>query len=519
MKYYQWHLQPHNNSKVPPQHGVVASSLNIGEKIILGKYNNENIPWEVVAKNHYNNNDVNLWTPYSIGTTQFNETYDTAESIDYRNSIPKTLCQNIYNSFTEKEKDAVLLTTLPTCVANDGTVVNIEDHVFLYSNTELDATAALGDIPGDTGCTSFNFTNDQKNARTKLSDGSWAGGSTRYGRTWSRSAYISSSFVVVMWGSAFSFTTSADSTCGFAPSTNISSSTILYKHSDNNYYLDKEEGEQLTVNNLPLRSLLDIEGKRFILMAKNHEGHPDNSATLILEKIYNSQVFGTGIIYQDSPIRTFLQTDFLNLFSNKDLFLNVTFKTKDLLNDTYYELEDKFFLLSSTEVGFENDANEGSNFGFTSNADRIAYRLDNNAAYYWWLRTPHSSSRVRFVVAVGSLAYNSPSISGGVRPACCISKDNKVTKNDDGSYSVVDSIIIFTISESISATETTIYNCTARNGMTWEEWYNSEYYNLPGYINISDLVLISTDQSQKDTDVIIHSEKYEYTGVWYPEPL
>ena len=221
--------------------GVVASSLNIGEKIILGKYNNENIPWEIVAKNHYNNNDINLWTPYSLQVTQFNSASDTAESIDYRNSIPKTLCGNIYNSFTEKEKNAVLLTTLPTKITRDNTVVDIEDYVFLFSGTELGGT---GNYAGDTGCTSFNFTNDQKNARCKDVNGSWVGGSSTYGRTWSRSAYTSSSFFpAVIWRSDGRFDYSlANNSILFAPATNISSNTILYKHSDGNYYLDKENG-------------------------------------------------------------------------------------------------------------------------------------------------------------------------------------------------------------------------------------------------------------------------------------
>ena len=220
--------------------GVVASSLNIGEKIILGKYNNENIPWEIVAKNHYNNNDINLWTPYSIDTTQFNETRDTAESIDYRNSIPKTLYQNIYNSFTEKEKGAVLLTTLPTCVTNTGSVVTLQDYVFLFSGKELGGTGNHG---ADTGCTSFNFTTEQKNARAKLSNGNWTNSS--WGAFWSRSAYVhSSGSIAVYW---YSNSSSLSSTYpsfsyGFAPAINISSNTILYKHSDGNYYLDKENG-------------------------------------------------------------------------------------------------------------------------------------------------------------------------------------------------------------------------------------------------------------------------------------
>lgn len=279
------------------------------------------------------------------------------------------------------------------------------------------------------------------------------------------------------------------------------------------YYQWHLQGEeQLTVKDLPLRSILDIEGHRFILMAKNHEGHPNNSATLISEKIYDLQPFGATTKYLDSSIRTYLQTDFLNLFSHKNLFLDVTFKTTDVSNDTYYELTDKFFLLSSTEVGLESDGNEGSNIGFTSNADRIAYRLDNGSAYHWWLRTPLSSSYVRRVGSGGSLVRSTPSYSYGVRPACCISLDNKVTKNDDGYYTIIGDttmLIPFTIGN---------ISYYAEEGMTWKEWVETERNTQNYYINNNMVVRDNgrdnpyiadfLDNSVSPNDVIIANHPY-----------
>lgn len=95
---------------------------------------------------------------------------------------------------------------------------------------------------------------------------------------------------------------------------------------------------------------------------------------------------------------------------------------------------EKFFLLSRSEVygGNENSINEGAAYPYYSenstlsaagtgvDANRIKYR--NNAAQYWWLRSPYTGSAyiVRGVRTTGSVSSNLAYDSLGVAPACCI---------------------------------------------------------------------------------------------------
>ena len=248
------------------------------------------------------------------------------------------------------------------------------------------------------------------------------------------------------------------------------------------YYQWHLQGEeQLTVNDLPLRSILDIEGHRFILMAKNHEGHPSNSATLLLEKLETEIEFGDTSNYKNSSVRAYLIGDWLNNFSNKKLFLDVTFKTKNDTDDTYYELTDKFFLLSHSEVDNIEDETEGSNIGFTGDRDRVASILETNEAWIWYSRTNDGADLIIITHAGNTRAVSmslANSLQAFARPACCISLDNKVTKNDDGSYSVVvpePAHITFDIIDNTGGVTPSVYSYRAEDRMTWEEWINSDY--------------------------------------------
>ena len=121
---------------------------------------------------------------------------------------------------------------------------------------------------------------------------------------------------------------------------------------------------------------------------------------------------------------------------------------------------DKVFLLSNTEVGLanENSIVEGSLFSiFAADANRIAYMTDQGfvntlsaskpatvgTAWYWWLRTPHSSFSyyVRVIPGNGTLS-NDNAYNGyhGVRPALNLASDTLVSESvdADGAYTVVD---------------------------------------------------------------------------------
>lgn len=164
--------------------GVRLKDMPIGSKIRLGS---GNTPFEILELNHsgYPDNSVTLWTEI-LQRTSF------GSSIDYRNSTLKSLCTNLYNTFSEREKEFVLLTDLPTAVTNTKTVVNIQDYVFALSAKELGAN---GSYCADDGVKFNKFTLGTNSSTTRVRNE--ASGSLYY--YWTRSAFGNSSYSNV-WG-------------------------------------------------------------------------------------------------------------------------------------------------------------------------------------------------------------------------------------------------------------------------------------------------------------------------------
>lgn len=136
--------------------------------------------------------------------------------------------------------------------------------------------------------------------------------------------------------------------------------------------------------------------------------------------------------------------------------------TKNLVDGGGLEsFTDKIFLLSYTEIGLDNETshNEGTTFDyFKSDSDRVATTtkecvensdytssgLKPDDTWYWWTRTPHSSSTnpesVRCVDSGGSRVYDDAyKGSNGVRPA--LNLDSGILVSDkpdsDGVYSLL----------------------------------------------------------------------------------
>ena len=93
--------------------------------------------------------------------------------------------------------------------------------------------------------------------------------------------------------------------------------------------------------------------------------------------------------------------------------------------NTAYELTDKIFLASETEVGLNGGdvADDSTLYEFfegASNTDRIKYL--NGSAHNWWLRTPYAwnANGVRGVDIDGSLYNGHAYIALGLVPACII---------------------------------------------------------------------------------------------------
>lgn len=126
---------------------------------------------------------------------------------------------------------------------------------------------------------------------------------------------------------------------------------------------------------------------------------------------------------------------------------------------SYETVTSKMFLPSTTEVGLANENNiaEGTLLAlFSNDASRVAYptaqcvsnseytnaNFSTSKGWYWWLRTPYSSSahNVRSIYSDGSLydgnAYNG---SRGVRPLCNLKSSILVSDspNSDGNYTVI----------------------------------------------------------------------------------
>ena len=126
---------------------------------------------------------------------------------------------------------------------------------------------------------------------------------------------------------------------------------------------------------------------------------------------------------------------------------------------SYETVTSKMFLPSTTEVGLANENNiaEGTLLAlFSNDASRVAYptaqcvsnseytnsNFSTSKGWYWWLRTPNSSSagNVRRVNSDGSLgSYSAFFGNYGVRPLCNLKSSILVSDspNSDGNYTVI----------------------------------------------------------------------------------
>lgn len=258
---------------------------------------------------------------------------------------------------------------------------------------------------------------------------------------------------------------------------------------------------------------VNTEAKQDIIWkvaAKNHAGYPANSVTLVAENIMDLRGFDAkepsnsnadrksygNNRYKDSNLRQWLNkagkpwfvkthtadeppTDggmnqptgydnrdgFLSAFTTDELgaILNTSLKVvKNTVTDGggSETVEDKVFLLSTTEVGLadENSIAEGSRLPLftTDNSSRISEVTQQcfsntkssskpsnvSSAWYWWLRTPDSgnSSNVRDVYSGGSLGNNTAYTGNhGVRPALNLNSGIMATDSPDsnGVYTLI----------------------------------------------------------------------------------
>lgn len=135
-------------------------------------------------------------------------------------------------------------------------------------------------------------------------------------------------------------------------------------------------------------------------------------------------------------------TGYLSRFDSatRNALSSTSIKVKDENDGTIYEVARRCFLLSYTELGFDNTGAEGASildvlkkWKNTTNANtaRIATN-DSGSAVYAWLRSPHSTTQFRLCFFDGS-DYYGPATSGiyRLRPCLSFDPDTLVTDPDE----------------------------------------------------------------------------------------
>ena len=210
--------------------------------------------------------------------------------------------------------------------------------------------------------------------------------------------------------------------------------------------------------------------------------------------------------YQNVAVNPYdTQAGFMNGFTTdfKNSLLTVTKRTAKSSVDGggFEDVQSKFFLLSTTEVGLanENSIAEGSMYSLFSDSSKrvmvlttecannsVGYTITAGSARHWWLRTPVSSNSylVRIVYANGSLS-NDGALAGsiGLAPACAISKNQKVsdTVDEDGAYR-----LIYTQQIPIPTVSPTSYTYTGSEITPTITGYDSEKMTIGGqYVGIN----------------------------------
>lgn len=140
--------------------------------------------------------------------------------------------------------------------------------------------------------------------------------------------------------------------------------------------------------------------------------------------------------YENCEIDKYLNNDFLltlGTLTDEIIQSNIIITDKSSLGcsgNTTKEISRKIFLLSLTELCFDDSVNtgiEGRPLTYFENPDnRIAYK--DNGATSWWLRTPNSYyfSCIYGVGSDGGIGYGNAFDENGIRPAFCVPSSMRI---------------------------------------------------------------------------------------------
>lgn len=112
-----------------------------------------------------------------------------------------------------------------------------------------------------------------------------------------------------------------------------------------------------------------------------------------------------------------LDPEFLDVISKTQVTTNYFDTSTGAVNGTY-TTEDYFFLMSASQVN-SNYSGEGTKYTpYSNDASRKMYK--NGSASDYWLRSPSTSSSVRYVYSSGYMGFTDVDNDYGVAPACNI---------------------------------------------------------------------------------------------------
>lgn len=200
-------------------------------------------------------------------------------------------------------------------------------------------------------------------------------------------------------------------------------------------------------------------GKKFIVQAKNVEGHKASSVTLVSEFIVED-VDPDGSSYgKDEAIYQALQKYIDELSAlEKTFIIDRKYKSYVLSyeytvggpgdgwawEDKLLDINSKFWLMSGSEIGF-NTVDSGKNLNFNTDADRIK-KYENGGAGRYWIRDSQAGYRVLYQYAVDvtgkrvsvEIGYTSNTQTAGMVPACDIEGDTLVSLDTDGYWVIAE---------------------------------------------------------------------------------
>ncbi len=269
----------------------------------------------------------------------------------------------------------------------------------------------------------------------------------------------------------------------FLPETNVIKESIRGRHKD--YFIDvernpivldidfllEEPSEIEQLSNLPIDSkLIDmnvfeykdgttgniilIEPVVWTVIAQEHTGYPENSTTLISEKLVNRQVFNSSgsQSWETSPVRHWLRNTFrshLSLNFQKAILETTTNTGVGHVggqSEAATLTDETIFILSYTEAGIGTLDNDGIHISYFNNAaSRVSEGYEDGvlSGRIYWLRTPREdySNHVFSVLASGNGGHNTVTSLNWLRPVVNLDGETNMYKPEGSDYYYLSSFL------------------------------------------------------------------------------